>query len=107
MNTELFIEAAKKKYDAVFNYSKTDYVNARTKLVITCLKHGDFQQRAHSHLEGYGCKRCALEAIANKKVSFLVLGVVASITSIQGLYIVQSFPERTFASNPSTSILRK
>lgn len=68
MNTELFIEAAKKKHGAVFNYSKTDYVNARTKLVITCLKHGDFQQRAYSHLEGYGCKRCALEAVASKKL---------------------------------------
>jgi hypothetical protein len=69
MNTELFIEAALKKHGSVFDYSKTNYVNAKTKLIISCPKHGDFQQRASSHLEGYGCKKCALEGIANKKLN--------------------------------------
>ena len=68
MNTDLFIEAAKKKHGNVFDYSKTNYINAKAKVTITCLKHGEFQQRANSHLLGYGCKRCALELVANNKL---------------------------------------
>jgi hypothetical protein len=69
MNTDLFVEVAKKKHGNTFDYSKTNYVNAKTKVTITCFKHGEFQQRANSHLLGYGCKRCALEDVANKKLS--------------------------------------
>jgi hypothetical protein len=69
MNTELFFEAARIKHGTVYDYSKTNYVNAKTKVTVTCKKHGDFEQRAHSHLKGYGCKKCALEYTADKKLS--------------------------------------
>jgi len=34
-------------------------------IFITCPKHGDFKQRARKHLEGVGCKYCALEVRSN------------------------------------------
>ncbi len=34
--------------------------------IITCKKHGDFNQRISSHLEGYGCKSCAMNCKSSK-----------------------------------------
>jgi len=48
-----------------YDYSKVNYINARTKVVITCPVHGDFEQLSNGHLQGYGCKKCAL--LNNKK----------------------------------------
>lgn len=36
-----------------------DYINTRTKVIITCSIHGDFEQSASSHLQGCGCPNCA------------------------------------------------
>lgn len=45
-------------------YSKTIYVNSKTRILVTCVLHGDFRQRADSHLLGAGCQRCAIELSA-------------------------------------------
>lgn len=50
-------ENGKPKYD----YSKTDYVNRRTKVIITCPLHGDFIQSSNGHLRGDGCPSCGKE----------------------------------------------
>lgn len=44
----------KHKYD----YSKMIYKNTRTKIVIVCDKHGDFEQTPSCHLQGKGCLSC-------------------------------------------------
>lgn len=43
-----------------YDYSKTVYMGARKKVIITCPKHGhgDFEQLAFSHLQGHGCPKC-------------------------------------------------
>lgn len=44
-----------------YGYEKTNYVNAFTKIIITCRKHGDFLQTPNHHLMGQGCPECKLE----------------------------------------------
>ena len=57
--TELFIERASKVHNNLYNYSKTSYVNANTKVEIVCPKHGSFYQTPYSHLQGQGCNACS------------------------------------------------
>jgi len=59
MSTEEFIKKATLKHDGFYLYDKSQYFNSRTKLIITCPIHGDFEQQAGGHLEGYGCQKCA------------------------------------------------
>jgi len=59
MTTKEFIKKANDKHEGFYSYKKSNYTNSRTKLVITCPIHGDFEQQAGGHLEGYGCQKCA------------------------------------------------
>jgi hypothetical protein len=70
-----FIIKAKKMHGNKFSYENCVYDNAKTKVSITCKIHGDFQQRPSSHLEGYGCKRCALEELRQKKLNLRSVAV--------------------------------
>ena len=72
-NTETWIEAAKKVHGNKWTYDKTKYINAKTKVCITCPKHGDFWQFPTSHLQGYGCKKCAIEKDTFTKEKFVEL----------------------------------
>ena len=56
--TEEFITCANKKHDYKYDYTKTVYINKRTKVTITCPIHGDFTQCAGNHLMGQGCPEC-------------------------------------------------
>jgi len=58
-NNEEFIRKAKKLYDDKYNYSKVNYVNCRTNVIILCNIHGEFEQRPNDHLSGYSCYKCA------------------------------------------------
>ena len=56
--TDGFILDAKEIHKDKYDYSKTIYTNARTKITIICGKHGEFYQLPYNHLEGRGCKKC-------------------------------------------------
>ncbi len=58
MTTEEFIAKAKEVHDNKYDYSKTKYVDAKTKVCIICPKHGKFWQTPSSHLQGHCCKKC-------------------------------------------------
>lgn len=64
--TEQFIFEANKKHSNFYNYSKTNYINNKTKVIITCPIHGDFEQLPYKHLQGSGCRQCALDAMKKK-----------------------------------------
>lgn len=49
---EVFREKAIKKHNGKYQYGTQDYVNSHTKINITCLLHGDFQQTPGQHLAG-------------------------------------------------------
>lgn len=55
---EIFVQRAIKVHNSKYNYSKVNYVNNRTKICITCSKHGDFWQTPDNHLNGHGCPKC-------------------------------------------------
>lgn len=65
LTTEEFIERAKKVHGDKYDYSKVDYVNSKTKVVVICLIHGEFTCLPFDHLYGVGCSRCS----RNKKLS--------------------------------------
>ena len=56
--TEEWIEKAKLVHGGKYDYSKVEYVNAKTKVIIICHKHGDFLQTPDKHLIGRGCSKC-------------------------------------------------
>lgn len=60
-NTESFITKAKTINDNAvkFSYDKVSYINSYTKITITCLVHGDWEQDPSSHLQGHGCPVCS------------------------------------------------
>ena len=59
LTTEGFIEKAKKKHGNKYDYSKVEYINNHTKVIIRCIKHGEFKQTPGSHLSGHGCPTCS------------------------------------------------
>lgn len=69
-STKTFIEQAKSIHGNKYDYSKVDYKNANSKVIIICPKHGEFLQEPSVHInQRCGCPKCALEqnGIAKRK----------------------------------------
>ena len=71
MTLEDFIKKSNEKHNYKYNYDKTVYVNAQTRVIITCPVHGDFEQIANAHRRGTGCKKCSFDVLSLTKESFL------------------------------------
>jgi len=56
---EEFIEKARGIFGDIYGYSKVQYVNRLTDVIIICEIHGEFTQRPASHLRGIGCSMCS------------------------------------------------
>ena len=65
MNNEIFVKRANQIHNNKYDYSKVQYVDAETEIIISCPVHGDFTQKPHIHLSGCDCPKCAHEAIGN------------------------------------------
>jgi hypothetical protein len=59
LNIPRIIEIAKELHGDKYDYSKVDYVNSITPVLIGCPEHGFFPQLPGSHLTGSGCPKCA------------------------------------------------
>ena len=59
LTTEEFISRSNKVHGDKYLYDKIKYINTKTKLTITCKKHGLFAQVPDSHLAGNGCPTCS------------------------------------------------
>jgi hypothetical protein len=57
-NTEEFIEKAFLKYEDKYSFDKTVYETATSNVIITCKKHGDFEQTPNRFLNGQICTKC-------------------------------------------------
>ena len=53
-----FINRANMIHENRYDYSKSIYINSRTKIEIICKKHGVFYQLPNNHLQGHGCNKC-------------------------------------------------
>ncbi len=65
---ELFIKKSKLVYNDIYDYSKVDYKNNLTKVIIICKLHGEFEQFPRNHINGSGCKDCNNE-LFDKQIS--------------------------------------
>lgn len=62
LTSEEYINRVSKLHNGKFDYSKTIYVNYRTKIIVICPKHGEFNILADNHLsKKQGCNTCAVE----------------------------------------------
>ena len=67
VNTYSFIFEAKKTHNKKYDYSKSKYVNSKTKVNIVCPEHGEFEQLPSNHINGQGCPKCKGLSITEKK----------------------------------------
>ena len=65
--TEEFIRKSILVHGDKYDYSKTEYVNAKTKVVIICKEHGEFLQIPGSHRQGCGCRKCGFISTQYKR----------------------------------------
>lgn len=67
IDTESFIEKARKVHGNKYDYSKAEYKNAKSDICIICPTHGEFWQNSHSHLNGSGCQQCGRNSQIKKR----------------------------------------
>lgn len=81
-----FIERAKTKHGDKFDYSKVEYSNARTPVVIRCLKHDtDFEQQPFVHLKAkHACPICEQENKPKRKTDKTTESYVAEAKAKHG-----------------------
>ena len=58
---ETYIDEVTKVHNGFYGYEKTIYKSSHDKIIITCKKHGDFEQTANEHRKGKGCEKCSYE----------------------------------------------
>jgi hypothetical protein len=62
-----FIEKANDIHNSKYDYSKTIYLNHKSKIEIVCPIHGVFTQVANYHLSGRGCIKCGMREKITKE----------------------------------------
>ena len=55
-----FIDKAIAIYGNKFDYTQSEYIDAKTKIIIGCTIHGVFKQTPNDHLSGKSCLFCSL-----------------------------------------------
>lgn len=95
MKQSEFLKRAIAAHGNKYDYSESVYINAHTKIKISCSKHGMFEQRPHDHVKGKNeCPVCG-EANRRKNHSkqaldkFLILAKKIHQNKYQ--YIVESY----------------
>ena len=71
ISNDEFIEKAKQIHQNKYDYSKCQYINMRTKIIIICPIHGEFEQDPNNHLKGCGCPKCKRSKGEEQVSSFL------------------------------------
>lgn len=66
ISKEEFIKRASKLHNNKYNYSKSNYINTKTKIEIICPKHGSFWQEPENHMQGSDCPECGKETVVKK-----------------------------------------
>lgn len=68
MTKDYFIRQAKTSHGDKYDYSKVQLEYTKDKVIIICPIHGEFTQRASTHLQGSGCPKCANARYRQKMV---------------------------------------
>ena len=57
-NTQDFIKKVENKWPNKFDFSKTNYINCRTKLILICKEHGEFEVNPLNINKKFICPKC-------------------------------------------------
>lgn len=71
LDTPTFISKAKAVHGDRYDYGRARYEGADNLVKVTCMIHGDFNQRAALHLRGQGCKECQMDAQRLTREAFI------------------------------------
>jgi hypothetical protein len=69
--TNEWINKAKLINGDKYDYSKVEYVNTHTNVIIICKHHGDFKQSPKHHLQGSGCYLCNPTGHSKSQIKWL------------------------------------
>lgn len=80
-----FLEKCKNTHGSIYDYSKTEYINTRTKIKIICKIHGEFELLPDNHLgkQKQGCVTCARD---NHKLTEISNGRLNKLKEIHNNY---------------------
>lgn len=69
ISQEDYIKRFEEVHNNKFDYSKVEYVSSKTKVIIICKEHGEFEQTPYLHLKSkQGCPKCSgLEPVTKKE----------------------------------------
>ena len=56
---EAFINKSKISHEVSYDYSKVNYINGDTEVIIICPIHGEFLQKPSVHVRGSDCPSCS------------------------------------------------
>jgi len=62
-----FLNRSAKIHSNKYDYSMAKYINSFTYVSIICPIHGEFKQKAYSHIYGCGCPLCGNGTITKEK----------------------------------------
>ncbi|MBV7297718.1 GIY-YIG nuclease family protein [Enterovibrio paralichthyis] len=88
-DTKQFIAEARSVHGDKYSYEKTVYTNARSKVIITCPTHGDFEQMAYSHVatkSRRGCQLCGITIVTSGTRSNLSTFIERASSLHHGVY---------------------
>lgn len=78
ITTEEWIKRAREIHGDKYDYSKSEYINARTNITMIChekdehgVKHGEFSITPNHHLQGQGCPKCKRGFSVKKTENFI------------------------------------
>lgn len=83
LTQEDFLARAAAAHGFTYNYSLVEYSSMTNKVNIICLKHGEFKQRPHNHLQGFGCIKCGIELRKQKRMKSTA-DFIAKATTVHG-----------------------
>ena len=101
LTTEQWIEKARAVHGDRYDYSNTEYIRSRDRLVIACRDHGEFTQLPDSHIRGCGCKTCGYIKNVNEQSKTTVEFIADSIR-LWGDRYEYSMVDYTSNKNPVT-----
>lgn len=88
---EKVIEKFRQVHGNKYDYTKVSYKNAKSKVIVICRHHGEFEIQPTNHLLGKGCKGCGSGSPYKKEAYIKVCAARSKGKS--NLYIIRCFNE--------------
>ncbi|AUR82720.1 hypothetical protein NVP1271B_22 [Vibrio phage 1.271.B._10N.286.54.B4] len=67
LTPEEFVKKARDVHGTTYDYSNTEYKNARTRITVVCKRHGNFSILPSKHLQGNKCPVCSDKRLSSSE----------------------------------------